>query len=338
MPLEGFRQILERLLQKKPLAEEEMASVIESMMDGQLDPARAAAFLVALRAKGETAEELAAAAKIMRAKAKPLILENTPYLIDTCGTGGGRAGTFNISTAVAFIAAAGDAKVAKHGNRTATGRSGSADVLERLGANLQADPLPLLQRSGVAFLFAPFYHTATQNIIPIRNALGIRTLFNLLGPLTNPAGVKRQVVGVSSKDLVPIFAKALSILGAEHAVVVYADDGLDEFSLGAVNWVAEVQDGVIEAYTLTARALKLPEVKTEILMVQSMEDAANRFPKAILGHLAGVREVLAANAAAALYVAGIVSSFKEGAELALSLMDSGKAHERFLAFIDASRQ
>ncbi len=337
MSHKSYATMLERLLQKKPLAKEEMAWVIEAMMDGQLDPAQAAAFLVALRAKGETAEELAAAAKVMRAKAQPLQITESP-LIDTCGTGGGLAGTLNISTAVAFIAAAGGAKVAKHGNRTATGRSGSADVLERLGANLKADPLPLLQRSGVAFLFAPFYHTATKNIIPVRNALGVRTLFNLLGPLTNPAGVKRQVVGVSSKDLVPIFAKALSILGTEHAIVVYANDGLDEFSLGAVNWVAEVQDGAIEEYTLTAKTLNLPEVKTEILMVQSVEDAANRFPKALLGEMPGIREVLAVNAAAALYVAHIVSSFKEGVNLALDLMDSGKAHEHFLAFVDASRQ
>ena len=329
--------MLERLLQKKPLAEEEMASVIEAMMDAQLNPAQAAAFLVALRAKGETAEELAAAAKVMRAKAQPLQITESP-LIDTCGTGGGLAGTFNISTAAAFIAAAGGAKVAKHGNRTASGRSGSADVLERLGANLQADPLPLLQRSGVAFLFAPFYHTATKNIIPVRNALGVRTLFNLLGPLTNPAGVRRQVVGVSSKELVPIFAKALSILGTEHAIVVYADDGLDEFSLGAVNWVAEVQDGAIEEYILTAKTLNLPEVRTELLMVQSVEDAANRFPKALSGEIPGIREVLAVNAAAAFYVAHIMSSFKEGVKLALDLMDSGKAHERFLAFVDASRQ
>ena len=337
MSPKSYPEMLERLLQKKPLGEEEMTGVIEALMEGHLDPAQAAAFLVALRAKGETAEELAAAAKVMRAKAQPLVIAESP-LIDTCGTGGGLAGTFNISTAVAFIAAAGGVKVAKHGNRTASGRSGSADVLERLGANLKANPLPLLQKSGVAFLFAPFYHTATKNIIPVRNALGIRTLFNLLGPLTNPAGVKRQVVGVSGKHLVPIFAKALLLLGVDHAIVVYADDGLDEFSLHGRNHVAEIKNGAIEFYELTAQDFDLPIVATETLMVRDVVDAAHRFPKALCGEIPGVREVLAVNAAAALYVAGVVISMKEGVTMALDLIHSGKAHEHFLAFIEASRQ
>ena len=255
-----IQSALNQLLSKNDLSAEETEEVMDLMLNGELDAAQISGFLIALRCKGETVEEIGAAARVMRRHAVGLQVPPDIALLDTCGTGGDGANTFNISTAAALVAAAGGATVAKHGNRSVSSKSGSADVLEALGVRLDRSPgrlSEILLEIGIAFLFAPAHHAATRHAVGPRKSLGVRTLFNVLGPLTNPAGAQHQVMGVFSKELVEPIGQVLAALGAKHALVVHGAGGLDEFSLEGPNWVAQGRDGNSKVFLLNPEEVGL---------------------------------------------------------------------------------
>jgi anthranilate phosphoribosyltransferase len=324
------RLLLQRLLDGGDLAGADLESFIGDVMDGRLGEAEMAAVLVGLRAKGETGEEVAAAARAMRARAIPVPVAAPGRAVDTCGTGGDGADTVNISTAAALVAAAAGVPVAKHGNRSVSSRCGSADVLEALGVRLEAPP-ELLGRLhdelGIAFLFAPRLHPAMGVVMPVRRALGVRTIFNLLGPLTNPAGVLRQVVGVWGRDVQPVVASALAELGAGHALVVHSDDGLDELSVLAPTTMIEVREGAVVAeHRIEPADLGIDGAEADSLRGGEVADNARRL-EAILGsgERSAAAEAVALNAAAALLVAGEVSDLRQGLERSREVLRSGAA-------------
>ncbi len=322
-----MRELLERLLKREGLDGETMERCVEALMDGEWSPAQQAAFLVALRAKGETPAEVAAAARVLRRAALPVLTTRSP-VIDTCGTGGDGAHTLNISTAAALTAAACGVAVAKHGNRSVSSRCGSADVLEALGVPLELPPEALgelLDQCGFAFLFAPRLHPAMRAVMPVRRELGIRTVFNLLGPLANPAGVRRQVVGVYAPAVQALLAGALAELKAEHAWVVHSEDGLDELSVSAPTRVIEVWDGrVLGEFIVDPRALGVAGGR-EALVGGDPETNAARLKALLAGEErdTAAANAVALNAAAALLVAGAVESLEEGVERARQALAGG---------------
>jgi anthranilate phosphoribosyltransferase len=297
-------------------------------MDGIFDAAQKAALLVALAMKGESAAEIAGAAAAMRRRVVA-IPHGRPLALDTCGTGGDGKGTFNVSTAAALVAAAGGAAVAKHGNRSVSSRSGSADVLAALGVELEVTPevaARALDEIGIAFLFAPRLHPAMREVMPVRRALGVRTVFNLLGPLTNPAGARRQLLGVYARDKVEVLARVLLELGAEHALVVHGSDGLDEITLTGPTSVAEVRDGRVASYELTPEELGAERAPLAALLGGTPEENARRMSALLAGAERGpLAELVAINAGAALYVAGRAADLAGGARLARALLASGAA-------------
>ncbi len=323
-----MREMLSRLMAREHLEAIEVERAFAALMDGELAPELAAAFLVALRMKGETGPELAAAARAMRARAVRVPVPDPERTVDTCGTGGDRRGTVNVSTAAALVVAAAGVPVAKHGNRSVSSRCGSADVLEAMGVRLDLPPEALgqlVEEVGIAFLFAPRLHPAMRAVMPVRRALGVRTTFNLLGPLTNPAGVRRQVVGVWAEELVPLVAGALAGLGAARALVVASRDGLDELSPAAPTVVAEVRDGaVVGRFEVDPAEVGIePRPAAELAGGDAAENA--RRLEAILGgrERSAASEAVALNAAAALLVAGAVANLREGVTLARELLASG---------------
>ncbi|OFZ96670.1 MAG: anthranilate phosphoribosyltransferase, partial [Betaproteobacteria bacterium RBG_19FT_COMBO_58_11] len=270
------QQALTVLIEKRDLTRDEMLSVMQQIMGGELTPVQIAGILVALRAKGETVTEIAAAAQVMRELSTKVPVTGTANLVDTCGTGGDGAHTFNISTASAFVAAAAGVKVAKHGGRSVSSTCGSADVLEALGVNVNLTPEQVAQavhEIGVGFMFAPNHHSAMKHAAPVRRELGVRTLFNLLGPMTNPAGAQNQVMGVFHRDLVPKLARVLQQLGSRHVLVVHAADGLDEISLGGDTYVAELREGDVSEYTLNPQQFGLDSCSSEKLAVHNIDEA-----------------------------------------------------------------
>ena len=322
-----YKRVLERLLDGVDLDASTMEALIGAIMDGGLEPAQTAAILIALRAKGESGIEVAAAARAMRARA--LRVAAPAGAIDTCGTGGDGAETINISTAAALVAAAGGVPVAKHGNRSVSSKCGSADVLEALGVRLDLDReslAVLLAEVGIAFLFAQQLHPAMAAVVPIRKALGVRTIFNLLGPLTNPAGVARQVLGVWGPEVQPLVAAALAELGAERALVLHSDDGLDEFSATAPTTVIEVRDGFVrETWSLDPADLGISVKDPETLRGGDVAENARRLCAILEGREhSAASEAVALNAAAALLVGGKADTLASGLELARELLDSGE--------------
>jgi anthranilate phosphoribosyltransferase len=323
--------VIERLLANEDLDGPTMERVMEAMLAGELTPAIIGGFLIGLRAKGESVTEIAAAARVMRRHAKGIPVPAGVPLLDTCGTGGDGTGTFNISTAAAIVAAAGGATVAKHGNRSVSSKSGSADVLEALGVNLS---LPverlgeILEQVGISFLFAPAHHAATKHAVGPRKELGVRTLFNVLGPLTNPAGAKRQVMGVYAKSLVEPLAAVLCDLGAEHAIVVHGADGLDELSLSGESFVSEVRDGLVTSYTVTPAEVGLVSAPLSALIGGDAADNAKILRAIFSGEAGAPSDAVALNAGAALYVAGEASSLSEGVVIASDLISSGAAEAK----------
>ncbi len=327
------RALLERLLARHDLTAGEVEDFVGAVMDGGIDPHAVAAVLVALRMKGETGVEVAAAARAMRARALPVTVTEPDRTIDTCGTGGDGAGTVNISTAAALVAVAAGVPVAKHGNRSVSSRCGSADVLEASGVRLDLPPADLARlhaELGFAFLFAPRLHPAMAAVMPVRRALGIRTVFNLLGPLTNPAGVGRQVVGVWGAEVQRLLADALAVLGTEHSLVVHSDDGLDELSVAAPTTVVEVRAGeVVGSWRVSPSELGIAAGDAGGLRGGDGEENADRL-RAILGGAeeSVASEAVALNAAAALYVGGAASDLAEGLATAREVLRSGAALER----------
>ncbi len=330
---------LQAVVDRQPLSEDEMTEIMRLIMSARATPAQVGAFLVGLRMKGETVEEIAAAARVMRELAAPVHV-SPRYLVDTCGTGGDAQGTFNISTTSAFVAAGAGARVAKHGNRSVSSRSGSADVLEAAGVNLNLRPEQValcLEETGVGFLFAPLYHGAMKHAAAPRRELGIRTIFNLLGPLTNPASAPNQVLGVFAPQWIEPIAEVLKCLGSRHVLVVHAADGLDEFSIGALTRVAELKDGAIGVYTVTPEELGLTRTNIASLRVHSVEESL-RTMQNVLEAIAGpAKDIVVLNAGAALYTAGVSNSLEQGMAMSVESIASGAAKARFEALVKLSR-
>jgi anthranilate phosphoribosyltransferase len=317
-----------------------MVTVMRDIMTGQATPAQIGGFLIGMRMKGETVDELVAAATVMRELATPVHVSGE-HLVDTCGTGGDGAHTFNISTASAIVAAAAGAKVAKHGNRSVSSRCGSADVLEAAGVNLDLAPEQVarcVEELGIGFLFAPRHHSAMKYAIGPRKELGVRTLFNLLGPLTNPAGAPNQVVGVFSERWLEPLAQVMQRLGSDHVLVVLADDGLDEISIGASTQIAELRDGQIDRYRIAPGDFGLTAGATDALVVQTAEQSLAMIDQVFAGQAGPARDIVALNAGAAIYAAGLSDTLAAGVKRAAEVIDAGLAKEKFAALIEFSRK
>ncbi len=326
MPLEVLTQAIDSLASRADLSQEQAGAVLAEIMAGNASEAQIAAFLVALRTKGETAAELAGLAGTMRALATPVPLVRED-LVDTAGTGGGRS-TFNVSTTAALIAAGAGCAVAKHGNRSATSASGSADVLEALGARIDLEPEAVarcVEATGFGFMFAPAHHAAMRWVMPVRRALGVRTVFNFLGPLTNPAGARRQLIGVSDPRMLDVIAEALALLGCDRALVVSGEDGLDEMSTSAATRVVEVNGTEVRRYAVNAADAGLPTADPAALRGGTPAENA-RVTRAILeGEPGPHRDVSVLNAGAAIYAAGRAADLPAGVAAAQEALDSGRA-------------
>ena len=318
---------LKKVIARENLSEQEMSAVMTQIMTGGATPAQIGGFLIGLCMKGETVDEITGAARVMRSLATPVKI-NAERLVDTCGTGGDGSRTFNISTTVAFVVAAAGGKVAKHGNRSVSSVSGSADVLEQAGVFLGLAPEQVarcVESIGVGFMFAPAHHSAMKHAVGPRKEMAVRTIFNLLGPLTNPAGAKRQVMGVYGKQWVRPIAEVLQRLGCDHVMVVHAADGMDEISINAETYVAEATPTALKEYTITPEQFGLERAPLSTLAVASVDDSL-KMVKAVLGKQAGpAADIVALNAGAAIYVAGIADSLKEGVALAQDAIGSGLA-------------
>ncbi len=341
-----IQEAIKLLVDSRSLKREEMAAVMRQVMSGDATDAQIGGLLVALRMRGETIDEIAGAAQVMRELATPVRV-SCEHLVDLVGTGGDGANLFNVSTGSSFVVAAAGAHVAKHGNRGVSSSSGSSDVLETLGMPLDLDPGQVaraIEQVGVGFMFAPMHHSAMRYAVGPRRELGMRTIFNVLGPLTNPAGVKRQVVGVYAAALCEPLAEVLGILGAEHAMVVHAEDGLDEISIAASTRVSEWRDGVLNSYVISPEDFGIERQDLSGLSVLNSQASAKLIRSALEG--AGepaakkAADMLALNAGATIYVAGITGSMAQGVAMAEDLLSTGQAAEKlreFVAFTQAMR-
>ncbi|MBI4277469.1 MAG: anthranilate phosphoribosyltransferase [Armatimonadetes bacterium] len=327
-----IKDAIQKVVGRESLTQEEAHAAMGQIMGGEATPAQIAAFIVALRMKGETVDEIVGFARAMREHAVR-INPRVNHLVDTCGTGGDRMNTFNISTVSAFVAAGAGAHVAKHGNRAVSSKCGSADLLEALGVGLEVEPEAVqacIERERIGFLFAPRFHLAMRHAVGPRREVGIRTVFNILGPLTNPAGARNQVLGVYDASLVEIMAEVLAGLGAERAFVVHGMDGMDEMTTTGPTKVAEVRDGKIYRYTLEPEQVDLPRAAPEALRGGSPQDNVKTATCVLTGEPGPGRDVVLLNAGAALVAAGLAEDLKEGAHLAGKSIDSGEAYARLM--------
>jgi anthranilate phosphoribosyltransferase len=323
-----FKNVLNQLLAGNDLSHAQMLSVMQQVMGGELNEAQIAAFLIALRVKGETVDEIAAAATVMRQLSTKVTINDTAHLVDTCGTGGDGIQTFNVSTVSAFVAAAAGAKVAKHGGRSVSSTCGSADVLEALGVNVNktADEVASsVNEIGIGFMFAPNHHSAMKYAAPVRKALGVRTIFNLLGPLTNPASARRQVMGVFDKDLTGKLAQVLQKLGSEHVLVVHGADGMDEISFTGDTYVAELKDGEVVEYTVNPTQFGLDLHDLKAIQIQNATESKAMIMAVLTGKKGAARDIVLMNAGAAIYTAGIATTLAQGIQVAAQMIDEGKA-------------
>jgi len=327
------------VIERRDLDAVEMESVMRSIMTGQATSAQIGGFLVGLRMKGETVDEIAAAARVMRELATAVDVSG-PHLVDTCGTGGDGASTFNISTASAIVTAAAGGRVAKHGNRSVSSSSGSADVLEAAGVRLDLDPAQVaacIDQVGVGFLFAPQHHSAMKHAIGPRKEMRVRTLFNLLGPLTNPAAAPNQVLGVFSPDWVEPLARVLKQLGSQHVLVVHAEDGLDEISIAAATRVAELRDGEISTYSVTPEQFGMQRTGLDAIAVADAAQSLAMINAVFDDRPGAARDIVCLNAGAAIYAADLTETLQQGVQLASEVIASGKAKQTFALLISASR-
>jgi len=324
-------EAIQRTVEHREVFHDEMLHIMRQIMRGELTPAQIAGFIMGLRVKKETIGEIAAAAQVMRELATPVEVKDDRHLVDTCGTGGDAAHTFNVSTCAAFIAAAAGAKVAKHMGRSVSSSSGSAEVLEALGANIALTPAQTgeaIDQLGLGFMFAPAYHSAMKHAAPVRKELGVRTLFNILGPLTNPAGAKNQVMGVFHPDLVGIQVRVLHRLGSKHVMTVHGLDGLDEISISGETLIGELRNGEINEYRLHPSQVGLELYDRRAIEVHTVEESKEMI-LAVLGNQPGpARSIAALNAGAAIYVAGVAKTLKAGVEQALRAIESGEARRK----------
>lgn len=319
---------LNRLIDQNELFYDEMLDLMRQIMRGEITPAQTAAILIGLRVKVESVLEIAAAATVMREFSDKVPVAERSHLIDTCGTGGDNAHTFNISTTAAFVAAAAGARVAKHGGRSVSSSSGSADVLERLGVNINLDGAAAgrcIDQIGIGFMYAPNHHSAMRHVGPIRKELGVRTIFNILGPLTNPAGADNQVMGVFHYDLVGIQARVLKELGSKHVMVVHGRDGLDEITLTDNTWVAELRNGAIEEYVLDPRDYGFERIDVREIMAESAEQSAAMVRSVLADEPSAARDIVLINAGAAIYTSDVADTLAEGIDKAREALASGRA-------------
>ncbi|MFZ5509009.1 MAG: anthranilate phosphoribosyltransferase [Pseudomonadota bacterium] len=331
---------LVRVIEHREIFHDEMLDLMRQIMSGEMSPVLIAAIIIGLRVKKETIGEIAAAAQVMRELSTKVTVKDDAHLVDTCGTGGDAAHTFNISTAAAFVTAAAGAKVAKHGGRAVSSQSGSADVLEALGANINLSPEQVgqcIDQVGVGFMFAPHHHSAMKHAAPVRRELGVRTLFNILGPLTNPAGAPHQVMGVFHPDLVGIQVRVLQRLGSRHALTVYGMEGLDEISISGETMVGELKDGRISEYTVHPEHFNMPVHDPKALRVANVEESKAMVLAALEGKHGAARDIVALNAGAGIYAAGLAASLADGVDRALEIIRSGAASERLQQFVDLTR-
>jgi len=326
--------------ERRNLSSDEMTAVMEAIMSGAATPAQIAGFLIGLRMKGETVEEIAAAAGVMRELCTKVEV-HAEHLVDTCGTGGDGAHTFNISTAAALVAAAAGAVVAKHGNRSVSSKSGSADVLEAAGVNLDLAPEQVaacIAKIGVGFLFAPKHHGAMKHAVGPRREMGVRTLFNLLGPLSNPAGARNQVIGVWSGDWLVPLAEVLARLGSRHVLVVNAEDGMDEISIASPTRVAELKDGSVRTYSITPEQFGITRATAAGLVVDGPTQSLALIRALLDGVPGAASDIVALNAGAAIYVAGLASTLELGVSTAQQVIASGAARDKLNALIAFSQR
>lgn len=330
------QEALQRTIEHREIFHDEMLHIMRMIMNGELSPVMMAALITGLRVKKETIGEITAAAQVMREFSTKVHVADTTHLVDIVGTGGDGAHTFNISTCAMFVAAAAGAKTAKHGGRSVSSKSGSADVVEALGGNIHLSP-ELIARSiekvGIGFMFAPNHHPAMKNVAPVRKELGVRTMFNILGPLTNPASAPHILMGVFHPDLVGIQVRALQRLGAEHAVVVYGRDGMDEISLGAATLVGELQNGQITEYEIHPEDFGLTMASNRALKVDTPEQSMAMLRSVLDNQPGPARDIVMVNAGAALYAANVASSIADGLERAREVIASGAAKDKLAQFV-----
>jgi len=321
---------IKAVTERRDLTADEMSATMRLIMTGEATPAQVGGFLIGLRMKGETIDEIAAAAGVMRELASKVEVDKK-HLVDTCGTGGDASGSFNISTASAIVVAAAGGKVAKHGNRSISSKSGSADVLETAGVNLEISPQQVAEcvnEIGVGFMFAPLHHSAMKHAIGPRREMAVRTIFNVLGPLTNPAGAPNQVLGVFSKDLVEPLAHVLKRLGSEHVLVVHAEDGMDEISIATATYIAELNDGEVKTYSVQPEDFAMPRADLE--QIRATDSAHSlEIIKSVFNNTDGpAKDIVCLNAGAAIYAAGLTGSLAEGVKKAQQVVASGAVAEK----------
>lgn len=325
-----MQQAIKAVTEQQDLSRQEMTDVMRLIMTGEATQAQIGGFLIGLRMKGETVDEITSAAGVMRELASRVDVTGE-HMVDTCGTGGDGASTFNISTTSAFVVAAAGGQVAKHGNRSISSKSGSADVLEAAGVNLEVNPAQVaecINKVGVGFMFAPAHHSAMKHAIGPRREMGVRTIFNVLGPLTNPAGAPNQVLGVFSEAWVEPLAEVLGKLGSRHVMVVHAEDGMDEISIGADTKVAELNDGKVSTYSISPEQFGISKADVAAIAVDGAEDSLNMV-KSVLDNQPGpARDIVVLNAGAAIYTAGLAGSLQAGIKKADEVITSGAARDK----------
>lgn len=339
MPISEQEALL-RCIEHREIFHDEMLSLFRRIMRGEMSPLMIAALTMGLRVKKETIGEIAAAAQVMREFATPVPCRDTANLVDIVGTGGDGAQTFNISTASMFVAAAAGARVAKHGGRSVSSSSGSADVLEAFGANINLTPAQVaesIEQTGIGFMFAPNHHAAMKHAAPVRKELGVRTIFNILGPLTNPAGAPNILMGVFHADLVGIQVRVLQRLGAQHAIVVWGRDNMDEVSLGAGTMVGELVDGEIREYEIHPEDFGMQMIASRNLKVSNSTESKQKVLEALEDQPGPARDIVAINAGAALYAAGVASSIADGLDKARAVIASGAAKAKLDQFVQATQ-
>ena len=332
---------LVRVIEHREIFHDEMLSLMRQIMSGEMSPTLIAAIITGLRVKKETIGEITAAAQVMREFSTKVEIGDQEHLLDTCGTGGDSAHTYNISTATVFVAAAAGAKVAKHGGRSVSSKSGSADILEALGVNLNLTPVQVAQcihQTGVGFMFAPNHHSAMKYAAPVRRELGVRTLFNILGPLTNPAGAANQLIGVFHSDLVGILARVLQRMGSRHVMVVHGLEGLDEISISGDTLVGELKGEEVREHLVNPKQFGIPVSSLSEIQVGDSAESKTMMLAALSNQAGPARDILALNAGAAIYVAGLADSHTAGVRKALDVLASGAAKAKLDQFISFTQK
>ncbi len=334
-------EALTRVIEHREIFHDEMLALMRRIMSGEMSPTMIAAFAIGLRVKKETIGEITAAATVMREFATPVPVLDRTHLVDIVGTGGDSSHTFNISTASVFVAAAAGARVAKHGGRSVSSTSGSADVMEALGAHINLSPglvAACLQETGIGFMFAPNHHASMKHAAPVRKELGVRTIFNILGPLTNPAGAPNQLMGVFHPDLVGIQVRVLQRLGSEHVMVVYGQNGMDEVSLSGETLVGELKDGEVREYVVHPSDFGLPVYDSRVLRVANQQESVACIRRALANEDGPVRDIVLLNAGAALYCAGVAASVSEGVKRAREAVAAGAAQAKLDQFVAVTQK